>query len=489
MHIPLLRAGEPYRSLSTYSLTDVRTGEAIAEVSLANPGLIARDLQAAGDSFRALANRRVEELLAICRRAAELFAAAELPVGDTLQGPRQYLEDLAATTGLPQSLGRRNMEKIRFVLANMATVLAGLTRGLEPRSLDAGWGVEGERCVSFRRETDALGVVLPSNSPGVHSLWLPAIPLKVALVLKPGSQEPWTPHRVARALLAAGCPPSAIGFYPTDYPGATEILLRCGRSMLFGDRSTVETWRNDPRIQIHGPGWSKVILGADGAEDWRSHLDLLVQSVAENGGRSCINASAVWSAARGREIAVALAERLAAIPARPLDHPDAELAAFPSERAARRLSEVIDAQLRVAGATDLTAELRRGGRVVEAGGCWFVLPTVIHCDDPEHPLARVEFPFPFVAVVEAPPDELVDRIGPTLVATVLSGDQDLLRKVLESTDVERLNFGPVPTSRVDWDQPHEGNLFEHLYRQRALQGANLAFSKAGSRRPATGGAA
>ena len=42
--------------------------------------------------------------------------------------------------------------------------------------------------------------------------------------------------------------------------------------------------------------------------------------------------------------------------------------------------------------------------------------------------------------------------------------------------IERLNLGPIPTSRVSWDQPHEGNLFEHLFKQRAFQaaGAGLA---------------
>ena len=40
-----------------------------------------------------------------------------------------------------------------------------------------------------------------------------------------------------------------------------------------------------------------------------------------------------------------------------------------------------------------------------------------------------------------------------------------------SSDIHRLNLGPVPTSRVEWDQPHEGNLFEFLYARRALQRA------------------
>jgi hypothetical protein len=35
--------------------------------------------------------------------------------------------------------------------------------------------------------------------------------------------------------------------------------------------------------------------------------------------------------------------------------------------------------------------------------------------------------------------------------------------------VDRLNLGAIPTNRIVWDQPHEGNLFEHLYGRRAIQ--------------------
>ena len=46
-------------------------------------------------------------------------------------------------------------------------------------------------------------------------------------------------------------------------------------------------------------------------------------------------------------------------------------------------------------------------------------------------------------------------------------------ELMNSPDIERLNIGPFPTNRVQWEQPHEGNLFEFLYRRRAIQG-NLA---------------
>jgi acyl-CoA reductase-like NAD-dependent aldehyde dehydrogenase len=250
-------------------------------------------------------------------------------------------------------------------------------------------------------------------------------------------------------------------------------LLRTGRSLFFGDAKTVANWKNNAKIQIHGPGWSKVVIGPDFESEWRGYLDLMVESVVANCGRSCVNASGVWTAFGGREIANALAERLAAIPALPLEDPAARLAAFPSVAAAHRFSRYIDSQLAIPGAHDLTAELRGDDRVAEIDGCAFLLPTVVYCEEADHPLAAAEFLFPFVTVVEAPKSELVSRMGPTLVATALTRDPDLEHELMTAPGVERLNLGPIPTCTVAWDQPHEGNLFEHLYRQRALQAPDL----------------
>ena len=480
LRIPTLRAGEPYHSLKRETLTDIRDGSPVAEVSQTLPGMIARDLDSIAENRRALERHSVAELIEICHRAAKLFMSAELPLprrgtngtlGDSVQTPDDYVGQLAATAGMPEVMGRANMAKIEGVLSSIENVLDGLTRGLDLSVLDGGWGTQDGRRLSYLRQTDALGAILPNNSPGVHNLWLPAIPLKVALVLKPGSAEPWTPYRLAQAMIAAGCPRQAFSIYPTDYSGASEVLLRTGRSMFFGDAGTVAAWQGTGKVQLHGPGWSKVLFGADTAADFEQHLDLLVGSVAANGGRSCINASGVWTPANGREIAEAMAERLAKIEARPLDDPNAQLAAFPDPEIARRISDMIDQHLDTPGAEDVTARYRDGDRVAEAGGCTFLLPTVIHCEDPAHPLASSEFIFPFVAVVETPAEELLEGIGPTLIGSVISEDEELLRQALASRTIDRLNLGPIPTYQISWDQPHEGNLFDHLYQQRAFQAA------------------
>ncbi len=474
VHLPLLRTGKPYRSLDTVVLSHVRTGDPVAEVSQANRGLIARDLDHAGENRRILAELSAAELLSICKKAATLFMTGELELDQGVtQSAEDFVRQQSSTTGMPEALCRGNMEKIHFVLDEMERVLAGLTRGLDPVVLDKGYGEQDGRTVAYLCQANSLGAVLPSNSPGVHALWLPSLALKVPVVLKPGRQEPWTALRIARAFEKAGCPPGAVGFYPTNHGGAAEILVRCDRSMLFGDGKTLDAWRTDSRVQLHGPGWSKVLLGPQAAENWHDYLDIMVTSVAANGGRSCVNASGVWTTAHGREIAEALAERLASIEARGLEDPAAELAAFSTPGHAHAISEFIDQMLQTPGAEDLTAR-HRGNRVAEVDGCTFLLPTVIWCTDPAHPLAASEFLFPFVVVVETSEAELLPRIGSTLVGTAPDADGDAQERLLSCTDIERLNLGAIPTCQVSWDQPHEGNIFQHLYRQRAVQAAGVS---------------
>jgi acyl-CoA reductase-like NAD-dependent aldehyde dehydrogenase len=242
--------------------------------------------------------------------------------------------------------------------------------------------------------------------------------------------------------------------------------------MFFGDLGAVGSFRGDPRIELHGPGYSKLLLGMDQVDSWQRSIDLIAASIADNGGRSCVNASGVWTPRHGSQIARALAQRLVKIEPRSAQDPEASIAPFADPAVARRLSDQIDAGLQEPGATDVTAELRRGPRLVRAHGSTFLLPTVVHCTSSSHPLANREFLFPFAAVVDLTAGEmeaLPDALGPTLVVTALTNDQALIDRLLGSDLIGRLNLGPIQTNTIVWDQPHEGNLFEHLYGRRAFQ--------------------
>ena len=475
LHIPLLRKGEPYKSLDVVRVVHHRTREPFVEISQANAGLIRRDLAAQERARAALAAFTVAELIEMSVKAAEIFARDELPVGDDMQTPERYVEQVSATTGLPFVMARRNMEKIRGALSQMESVLRGLTRNLDLSILDRGHGeIEGQ-AVSFFPRTQSLGVVLPSNSPGVHSLWVPAVALKIPLVLKPGGAEPWTPYRIVQAFAKAGVPREAFGYYPTAHGGAGEILRQTGRGMVFGDVASVSQWAEDGRVEVHGPGYSKVVIGEDMIDDWEKYLDVIAASIVDNGGRSCVNASGVWVTRHGDEIAEALAERFARIRPRAAEDEDAQLAPFADPAVAARISQMIDQGLQEAGARDVTAEKRGGeGRLSESGGCSYLLPTVVRCESAEHNLANREFLFPFASVVEVGRDELPEALGTSLVVTAITRDEELIAKLLSSPHVDRLNLGAIPTNRISWDQPHEGNLFEHLYARRAFQRAAVA---------------
>jgi acyl-CoA reductase-like NAD-dependent aldehyde dehydrogenase len=195
----------------------------------------------------------------------------------------------------------------------------------------------------------------------------------------------------------------------------------------------------------------------------------MVASIAENGGRSCINASAVWVPSRAREISEALAERLSRVVPRDASDEAAQLAPFTDGGVAARINASIEQGLAQNGARDVTARYREGGRLVEWHNCSYLLPTVLHCDDAAHPLANREFLFPFASVVEARADSIPAALGPSLVVTAITRDDELIQRLVESPDVGRLNLGAVPTTQVSWNQPHEGNLFEHLYARRAFQ--------------------
>jgi acyl-CoA reductase-like NAD-dependent aldehyde dehydrogenase len=444
-----------------------RTREPFVSVSQANAGLIRRDLRDQRSARTKLAAFSTAELLEMCRRAAESFLQGDLPLGDQTQSAEDYVKQVSATTGMPYVMAHRNMKKIHGVMAEAANVLNGLTRNIDWELLDRGFGEIEGRALSFYPRTESLGIVLPSNSPGVHSLWVPSIPLKIPLVLKPGSAEPWTPFRIAQAFISAGVPREAFSFYPTDHAGGGEILSRCQRGMIFGDASSTGVWSNDPRIEVHGPGYSKIVIGPDCIDDWEKFLDVMVSSIADNGGRSCINASGIWVTDHAEEISEALAGRLAEIVPRAEDDPDAQLAPFADPNVATRISRLIDQGLVEPGAREVTTR----DRLVEQEGCKYLLPTIVLCESAEHGMANREYMFPFASVVKVTRDQIPEALGPSLVVTAITSDAGLIHDLVSAPNVDRLNIGALVTNQISWDQPHEGNLFEHLYARRAFQRA------------------
>src|SRR5262245_30035878 len=467
--IPVLRWGQPYESLELDNVVHFGTGETLAKVGQANPGLLTRDMKKAQRAREVLREIPIRQLIQTMKKAGELYKDATLPMGDGQQSPDDFARQQSASTGLPEHMCKANMAKNHFVLSNMDRILDCLTRGLPLEILTRGYGEE-ERgvIVSYQAQSPVLGLVLPSNSPGVHTLWLPVIPMQIGLLLKPGPQEPWTPYRMAAAFFEAGVPREAISIYPGAGEMGAEVVNRCRRVKIFGSTETVKRYEGNPCVQVHGPGFSKILLGDDVVDEWEKYIDIMVDSVYLNSGRGCINCSGVWASRHTKEIAEALAARLGPVEVKPPEDPKAALAAFTVPGQAQAIHASILEKIKEDGVTDVTSP-KYGSRLVEKERCAYLRPWVLHAEAPERKIAQTEYIVPYVTVVQCHQNEMIDKIGQTLVCSAITNDKTWERQLLEATNIDRLNIGPMPTIALNWLQPHEGNIVDFLFRSRAFQ--------------------
>src|SRR5580658_6657678 len=89
LHIPILRHGKPYQSVDKIQIVHHATGEPVAEVSMANSGLISRDVHRMDDSV--LEQFTIKELAGMCKKAADIFLNGSTSIGDQKQNFDDYV--------------------------------------------------------------------------------------------------------------------------------------------------------------------------------------------------------------------------------------------------------------------------------------------------------------------------------------------------------------------------------------------------------------
>ena len=154
LNIPVIRWGEEYESLETQEVLHHATGEAIANVSQANGGIIQRDLRKAHKAREILKEFTIEQLIEMVGKAGEHFVSGTLKMGDGEQSPQDFIVQQSASTGLPEHMVELGMSKNAFVLNNMDRILDSLTRGLPLDILSSGWGKEARGEATGPRGSD-----------------------------------------------------------------------------------------------------------------------------------------------------------------------------------------------------------------------------------------------------------------------------------------------------------------------------------------------
>jgi acyl-CoA reductase-like NAD-dependent aldehyde dehydrogenase len=448
--LPALGGHGPFVTSSPLGVRDV-AGNEVADLSLV-PSLFVNRTMAALHKAETLPP---DERIGLILRAADLFAHATLG-GQT---PEEYVYAASRVGGVPISAVRTAAATI----AERLRMVYYTVQHARPAGAVGDWRdplTRSGRAVWTRRG-DVFAVHAAGNHPGAHSLWPEALALGYRVAVRPSQREPFTPHRLTTALRTAGFAPDQVVLLPTSHDVADTILRGADLGMVYGGADVAAKYGGDPRVLVQGPGRSKILLTRD--VDWREHLDTIVDSVSGHGGVGCVNATTVLVEGDPAPLSAALAERLAALPSRPPEDPDAVLPVQPVS-AARAIAAHVAHQAAGTrswlGGEDIVDELGDGSAVLR--------PAVHELDRPDAPQAACELPFPCCWVAPWSPAAGIAPLRNTLVLTALTEDPELVDRLVHEPTIRNVYLGDERTYHMAPELPHDGFLAEFLMRTKAV---------------------
>ncbi|MFK0243449.1 aldehyde dehydrogenase family protein [Amycolatopsis azurea] len=448
--LPALGARGPYFSRTTEVVTAV-TGSPLAELSLVPRLYVQRSIAALAAADTVPAKQRAAALA----DAGVLFTTGT--VGEA--SAEDYHRQVARSSGMPISFVRRSARG----LGEYAAEACASARLAKPLGAAENWRDPDTRAGSgvWVRRGDVLAVNAPANTPAVHVAWLDGLALGYRVAVRPSRREPFTPHRLVLALRAAGFGDDQVMLLPTDHVTADAVIADADVAIAFGADDVVRKYGAGPMVLPQGPGRSKILITAD--TDLSRYLDMIVESVADQAGTGCVNATAVFVEGDPAPVAEAISERLERLPT---FAPEDERAVLPVRRLADAMT--IDEYLRdrrgaakaLLGGTTVVGDLGDGSAALR--------PAVFLLDRVDAPQTRIELGFPCVWVA---PWSRADGMAPlrdTLVLAVVTDDAALVDQLVGEPSIRNVHVGAYPTTWHRPGVPHDGYLGEFLMRAKTV---------------------
>jgi acyl-CoA reductase-like NAD-dependent aldehyde dehydrogenase len=439
-----------YHARERQTITDV-AGNALAELSLVPNIFVTRAMAALHKADTLPVDQRLEALA----RAGEAHATGT--VDGVSAADHQFI--VSRTSGMPISVVRSAAAGIarsaaEAYLSEQYARPVGAVNDWQDPLTRTGRGV-------WTRRGDVFAVHAPGNHPGVHGIWLEALALGYRVAVRPSRRDPFTPHRLISALRAAGFGDDQVVLLPTGYAVADEILRGADLAMAYGGEDVMRKYAGQSKMLPQGPGRSKILLTAD--VDWRDHLDVIVASICHQGGRACVNTTAVLVEGDPAPVAQAVAERLAAIPSLPPEDEDAVLPVLP-EADAQTLEQYL-----LAKAAGTVSWLGGDGVVDPLGdGSAALRPAVHQLDRPDAEQAGVELSFPCVWFAPWTREAGLEPFRETLVLTAITHDTQLVDALVGEPTISNVYVGDHPTYWIEPGIPHDGYLADFLMRTKGV---------------------
>ncbi|MBB5163526.1 acyl-CoA reductase-like NAD-dependent aldehyde dehydrogenase [Mycobacterium sp. AZCC_0083] len=407
---------------------------------------------------RSINAQRAAPPLPFADREAALPHAAEIFVTSSIAGLGfdDYVALTCRVSGLPLAVARAGA---RVVADSLATALDAV-RPARPTGATLDWRDQPGGAVWARRG-EVLAVHAPGNAPGVHGLWPQALALGYRVAVRPSRREPFTAHRLITALRRAGFHDEDALFLPSDHATADELVRAADLALVYGGQDVASRYADDPTVLVNGPGRTKIVITAE--QDWREHLDVIVDSIAGLGGMACVNATAVLYEGDPAPLADAIAARLSALKSLPNIDENATLPTTPVANAhalAEYLARAAVGAEALLGADQVVADLGDGFAALR--------PAVHLLRRPDVRMINVELPFPCVWISGWQREDGLAALRNSLVVTAITSDDILIDALLAEPSVTNVYRGAVPTHLAAQHIPHDGYLADFLMRTKGF---------------------
>lgn len=446
--IDALGPGGEYRTRKRELITDV-SGVAIAEMTIVPPLYVARCVTAQ----RRTRPLPPEERDAALTRAAKVFLSDEIAGLDFAR----YVNLTSRVSGLPSAVTRAGAQSV----AEQVVAACESVRLAQPVGAQRDWRNIRSGGAVWVRRGEVLAVHASGNAPGVHGLWPQALALGYRVAVRPSRREPFTGQRLITALRASGFRADDVSYLPSDHAGADEIIRAADLAVVYGGQDVVDKYANDPSVRVNGPGRAKILITAE--QDWRDHVDLIVESICAFGGTACVNTTAVLYEGDATALADALATRLSALPPLPITDAHAVLPVVPAA-AARSVAEFLS--LRAAGTTPL---LGADQVVADFGDGTAALRPAVHLlAEPDAVRLNTELAFPCVWVSPWSRGDGLEPLRRSLVVSAITDDERLIDELVDEPTIPNVYSGQYPTWFSAAHIPHDGFLADFLMRNKGF---------------------
>lgn len=443
-----LGPGGEYRTRKRESITDV-AGAPVAEMTVVPALYVARALNA----------QRTTQPLPAAEREAALIRAVEMFLSKRIAGLDfdDYVGLTSRVSGLPIAVARAGARSVAEQLAAVGESL----KPAQPSGSVRDWRDIRNGGAVWARRGEVFAVHASGNAPGVHGLWPQALAMGYRVAVRPSRREPFTGQRLIAALRESGFRAADVCYLPTDYTGADEIIRGADLAMVYGGQDVVDKYASDPTVWVNGPGCAKILITAE--QDWRDHLDVIVDSICAFGGTACVNTTAVLFEGDSAALAEAIADRLAALDPLPITDERALLPVMAAS-AAQAVADFLRA--RAAG----TRALLGADQVVAdfGDGTAALRPAVHLLDAPDPTRLNTELAFPCVWVSSWSRDDGLEPLRGSLVINAITEDEHLIDELLDDPTVSNVYSGRYPTWLRAAHIPHDGFLADFLMRNKGF---------------------